>query len=189
MALNKDTFDYECFVAMAFQNHTENLVFKLGRELDLGRKEGYYCYIPTHINVIEDLLKFEISKLENINKLSFLDAGAGTSIIPKIMKSMGFKKSKGLEYQELFVKLDPEWLFKKDILKYNFKDWDVIYSYNPIQNNELMCKGIDNIINTMKPGAIFYFCSASYQISNKLNLLGSKELTRVNNVFKYIKPF
>jgi hypothetical protein len=178
--------NYNLFAKTLLDISREGLAYKLGRKLALGSDKSYWNYIPSYENAIEDLLEQEIQKLKEINTLSFLDVGAGTSTIPTIMSIMGFAKSMGLEYQDLYVNLEPDWLFQGDLLDYDFKEWDVLYSYNPIQNEALMIKGIDNIIATMKSGAIFYFLPSS-GAGQYLKKLGGRNL-KGSAIIKYVKP-
>jgi hypothetical protein len=182
----RDSLDFELLCRTMFEGGRNSLQSQVGALVSLGSDKQYYAYIPSYSEYIARLLKYEISKIPNIENLSFLDAGAGMNTIPKIMKIMGFFNSKGLEYQDLYVKMDQNWLFQGDILTYDFKDWDIIYSYNPIKDTKLMCKGIDNIINTMKVGSIFYFLEAS-NAGQHLISKGGVRCKFNGQMIKYIK--
>lgn len=68
--------------------------------------------------------------------------------------------SKGVEFNDLYCNAYRNILIKGDILEYDFSSFDYIYSYNPLSNGELMVKALDNILSTMKKGAILYFVKA-----------------------------
>lgn len=168
------------------KSHT-TLARKLVDRHRLGENKQYYPYIPVYSNrlnvIVEDVLKSK----KKLDKLSFIDIGAGTSIIPQLFKILGFGKVSGLEFDAVYVALDDfKLLFQGDLLTHDFKDYDILYSYNPINNNELMIKGIENIIATMKKGAILYFVSASSEVNNYFNKLGLT-ISKQGNYFKYIK--
>lgn len=125
------------------------------------RKKGYYNYIPTDTRRIKQLLIDYILPIPNKKELRFLDAGAGTVLIPRIVKAIGFKEAKGLEYNTFLVDKSYGELIQGDILSYDFSGWDVIYSYNPLSSQEMMVQGLLNIMDTMSKGSTFIFYSAS----------------------------
>lgn len=150
----------------------------------LTRNSNYYGYIPSYdrhlYNLFEDITK----NVRSISKKKFIDIGCGFPLIPKIADILGFNDCKGLEFEDLYVKLDESGiLIHGDLLNYDFKDYDVLYSYNPIRDIKLMNDGLRNIINTMKPGAIFYFADAGH-IDDDIKLL----FIRCYSLWKYQKP-
>ncbi len=147
-------------VKFAFKDVKDSLQFKIHYQIEkkLTKKQPYFGYIPSYEDVIvamiDDINKSNIS----LEKSSFIDIGCGLPIIPKIFDILGCKEYKGLEYNDIYMLLDNDnYLIKGDLLTYDFSKFDILYSYNPIKDGELMAKGIKNIIKTMKPGATFYF--------------------------------
>ena len=159
------------------------------------QKEEYYNYIPINenaiIRILKDIRKMHLKK----QKMSFIDIGCGIPVVPAIAKAFGFEESYGLEYSELLVQIADTFkrderlgiqMLNGDLVSYCFKDFDVLYSYNPIQKTELMIKGLENITKTMKKGAVFYFVSAGVDYK-KLFELGFEELKGANAIYKYVK--
>lgn len=122
------------------------------------RNQDYWWYIPfTHTNdlfmafsavkkFLEDCYKY--SSKEN-KKLRFLDVGSGPGRIVKIAEDFGFDAF-GIEYEQKYVKagrkafgFSETELFQKnafDIDAEFLKDVDIIYTYMPVKNKELMTK-------------------------------------------------
>ncbi len=150
--------------------------------------KSYYPYIPTYTARLELILKKIIADNKNLSKKSFIDIGCGFPAIPIIMDILGCKQNKGLEYSELYIQLlanqYKKYMIQGDLLTYDFKDFDILYSYNPIEDPELMIEGIKNITKTMKKGAIFYFNCVSGN-TNILKDLGFINDTRIGiSIFK-----
>jgi hypothetical protein len=171
------------------KNSHNSLEYIIKQKTNIGHDKNYYGYIPIDPHTLFRLLKEEISKIEDIGSKKFLDAGAGNSTICNIMSIMGFGECQGLEYRKIYVELNPLVLFRGNILTYNFKKWDVIYSYNPIIDKKMMAKGIDRIVSTMKPGAVFYFVGASNYPIETLISHGGVRINVSYNIIKYVKPF
>lgn len=160
----------------------DTLQYKVGQ---LIKNETNYPYIPVDEYrlsiIIKDLIK---SKIDFKNK-SFIDIGCGVPIIPKIFKILGCKESSGLEFEELYCRMDHEkYLIHGDLTTFNFKDYDILYSFNPIRNSELMEKGLNNIMTTMKEGSVLYFIQAGNISKTTLN-----KFTKIKNesIFKFKK--
>lgn len=160
------------------ENH---IIAQIGSKVRrISKNNEKYPYIQSTcfdvFTMIEDLNKLGL----NFSESSFIDAGCGVPVIPDIMRILGFKDTVGLEYNETYCSIEPS-LLQGDMLKFNFKPYDVIYSYNPFMNHELMNKAIRNVMKTMKKGAIFYFnqaCSLDKDISEKLTLLNNSRVLR-----------
>lgn len=179
--------DYKLLCEKLFVSAYQSSAYKLNHKLREPNSKEYY-YIPsgnyTIVTVLEDLKKSKV----NLADKSFIDIGAGTSTIPLIFKIAGCKTSVGLEFDKIFVKLDEdELLFEGNLLRHDFKSYDILYSYNPIKDEELMIEGLKNIINTMKKGAILYFNAASYKVIRYLNNIVKAEKIEFTSIFKYIK--
>lgn len=152
------------------------------------RKRGYYNYIPTQTNRIKQLITDYILPIPNKKELKFLDAGAGTVIIPRIVKAIGFKEAKGLEYNTFLVKKSHNELIEGDILSYDFSEWDVIYSYNPLADRELMVQGLLNIMGTMSKGSTFIFYAASSAMEDgRITKKYGKRLKYKNSMYLFKK--
>jgi len=176
---------------LALENAKDTLQYRIGnliRNDDNGRHTENYPYIPVNSYVlapiIEDLIKSKIK----FDKKSFIDIGCGIPIIPKIFEILGCKEVKGLEYDNLYIRMEnpKKYLIKGDLLTYDFKKFDILYAYNPIYNNTLMNRGLTNIMNTMKEGATFYFVATTSITPNnmaKLKNIGNG----MSNILKYTK--
>lgn len=174
--------NYKALCKYMLKNSYDTLQHRVGHYL---KSEGKYPYIPIDdvrlSRIIEDLIKDKVQ----FNKKSFIDIGCGTSIIPKIFKIIGCKKSVGLEYEELYCKMDKyeNYLIQGDLTTFNFKKYDILYTYNPISNPKLMEEGLINIMNTMKKGSVLYYVQAG-EISNAT----LSKFTEVNHtIFKFKK--
>lgn len=160
------------------------------------KTHDFYYYIPSSNvyikTVLLDLLKDP--KLDNYR--NFIDIGAGTPLIMDIFKQVlpdlsWYKRFTSLELSDIYCELFKK-LTKGDLLTYNFKEYDILYSYNPIRNCDLMIEGLKNIINTMKEGAILYFVAADYKVEKYLqdNLATTDYilLDKNSTIYKYTKP-
>lgn len=167
-------------------NVYDSIPYKL-KNIHRDPKDKNYYYIPSDCFDITELFKDICKNNKDLSKLSFMDIGAGLNTIPKIAKILGFKESKGLEIDPLYVKLDyNNFLIQGDILKYDFKDYDILYAYNPIKDHGTMLKGLKNIVKTMKPGATLYFNSASSQVDDYF--FNTLSLKRNHKFWIYTKP-
>lgn len=164
--------------------------FYLFNESHINRK-GEYCYISSYegiiVEIISDILRTFTH--EELPKKSFVDIGAGRTTIPDLMSKLGFKEAHGLEKNPVYLALSP-FLIAGDLLDYNFKKYDVLYAYHPIAKEETMIEGINNIVSTMKEGAIFYFCIANgTKLGNHLIKLGAYPCNKNTGILKYVKPY
>ena len=139
-----------------------------------------------HSDVLMHIIKDIEARNINLESCNFLDAGCGMPVMPNLFKILGCKHSIGLEYTELYAKVFSEVVKQGNILEYNFRDHDIIYSYNPIKNPLLMDKGLVRMKKTMKPGAILYFVSA--QSHQKEVVLDMYRMKGCYNVLVYEKP-
>ena len=171
----------EKLIKFVFENVYCSIYYELGPK---NYVDDYYHYIPSKsgmlLNVIKDIQK----TTKKLNTKSFIDIGCGNPLIPKIFDILGVNVSKGLEFDPRYLKLDKKnYLIQGDLLTYDFKDYDILYSYNPIKNPKLMDQGLLNIMKTMKKDAILYYVQAC--LMNKEIL---KEFTKIDyEILKYIK--
>ena len=68
---------------------------------------------------------------------------------------------------------------------YNFSQYDILYSFSPIKNYDKMKIALDNVCNTMKKGAIFYFVKAGTIDVSKFTKLTDNDSARP--IYFYIK--
>jgi len=160
--------------------------FKINDKLKDENKD-YFPYIP----ISPDRVALIIEDLKNSNfqfeDKSFMDIGCGIPIIPKIFEALGCRTSKGLEYQQEYVDADKEnYLIQGDLLTYNFGNPDLLYSYNPIRDTKLMSQGLENIMDTMKSGAILYFIQARPVNPNTINKFTARP-KNMYNILKFLK--
>lgn len=145
------------------------------------RKDGHYPYIPMYSGRLVQMIQLHKALGLKFTGKSFMDVGCGVPVIPTIFSRLGCKAF-GLEYNKAYLKAYPE-LIEGDLLKYDFSAHDILYSYNPLSDPNLMVKGLDNIIATMKKGAIFYFFPAGPS-EEKLKSLG---FVQANGIKYFIK--
>lgn len=125
-----------------------------------------------------------LGKYSNKN-LSFFDVGCGAGQTLDFAKSLGFDKVSGLEIDETLYKeclkngFD---VINENVVtsKLNFlKDFDIIYFYCFIKDDELKNKVLKNICENMKVGSIIKAKLVEFDFEN------FKELER--NIYKKIK--
>jgi SAM-dependent methyltransferase len=122
-----------------------------------GINKDFWWYIPFgHTEDLYDAFSLAKDKTEkNIlpygssKKIRFLDVGAGTGRIVQIAKNFGFDAF-GIEYEQKYVKagrkvfgFTEQELFQKDAFDIDtdfLANVDIIYTYMPVKNKELMGK-------------------------------------------------
>lgn len=140
----------------------------------------HYGFIPTgglyHLYIFRRLYKvLEAKKLKNKRKTwlerkekpRFLDAGCGIGNMLLLAEACGFRVS-GIELDKKTHKIAEKLLhrdrrfydggrdkvFHGDILKFNkYKQYDVIYFYQPMSNGPLMSRFVWKLVKEMKVGA------------------------------------
>ena len=157
--------------ALSFSIHTYNSYFQhmLGTDSAGGWKKSnkdHHCFIPTHnaediVRALHYVRTLDTSRNRNRNK--FLDCGCGIGNIMILAQYLGFK-SYGIEYEKENVELarkllkrviDTKQVIHGDIMKYKYyKQYDVIYYYEPLQNREKRREFADKISKEAKRGAI-----------------------------------
>lgn len=167
----------------------ETLQYKLNNEVGRDSQGKYYGYIPMYSWVLQEIAKDIKMNIPNLEEKQLIDAGAGTNLVANFFKGvLDLNSSVGLEISDVYLTLDKsKKLIKGDILKFNFKDYDIIYSYNPIRDNKLMIKGLKNIIKTMKNGAVLYYLDSNINPTQLkklgLDIVGELE----GRIYKFIK--
>lgn len=151
-------------------------------DLDVSR----YAFEPNNVDEVLTRLMF-ISKTLNRRKnghfkrYEFLDAGCGIGWVVLLAHTLGFN-AKGIELNQGNVNtarnlfgLD-ENVIKGNILTKNYKEYDVIYYYVPIQNHKLEAKFEQKVQDEMKVGSILYACGKVNDMSldKRFKLLDDK---------------
>lgn len=117
-------------------------------------KSGYFPYIPYS-------MFYFVVHMEEIKRKfgckSFLDIGSGIGDKVRLAKELGFD-AVGIEYLDYYVEL-ASFLGNKTIHvdAFDFSDYqnyDIIYMYHPISDNELYTKLVKHIISKMKSGQL-----------------------------------
>jgi len=147
----------------------------------------YYRYIRTYSNQIKILINDLFKDKKEKSNLKFLDIGSGTNFIPHLVNEVLGYESWGLEC-DLFFKyvnynLENNYFFEDMLTFQKYNEFDILYTYNPIINKELMFKAIDYIYDNMKPGAVLYFNSVSGIDTKYKNLIVDK----IESIYKIIK--
>ena len=138
---------------IATRNYSESGNYNCDRR----ENKDFWWYIPfTHtedlfhaLSLVKKSQEETVLPYRSNKKLKFLDVGAGTGRIVKIAKDFGFDAF-GIEYEEKYVKagrkafgFSEKELFQKDAFDIDadfLKDVDIIYTYMPVKNTELMGK-------------------------------------------------
>lgn len=185
--------NYELLLKTLFKDSQKSIHYKIqeavSQRTKINENKNYYGYIPSSAYSFLPVLMDLVNNSTNFKEKKFMDIGCGNPIIPLLFDILGCKESKGLEYEKFYILLDQQYdgdkkLIEGDLLTYDFKNWDILYSYNPIKDKKTMEKGLINIMKTMKKGAIFYF-NPAIGIDEKI----IKKFTRIANgyIYKYTK--
>lgn len=126
-----------------------------------------WCNIPYSNGCFIRLIKQVLSKIKKKKDkpIKFLDVGCGFGLKCWLAHILGLEAT-GIdlckEYVELARKIfwysyRDEFILKiqqANALKYKgYGDYDIVYMYHPIRNNDLMQKVVDRVTQQMKPGA------------------------------------
>lgn len=118
--------------------------------------QDYFDFQPYGARTIYDILSRIREKYPDHKK--FLDVGCGIGNILSIARILGFQ-STGIEYNEAYHQylINPrttnvEWMDAFDFEKYY--DYDIIYLYRPISNNDKMRQLMLKIVKEMRNGAL-----------------------------------
>jgi len=82
------------------------------------------------------------------------------------MKDIGCKKVAGLEYNQVLVEKSKQdfrdiKIHCGNMLTFTgYEQYDILYAYNPLRDDNLMIEALYHIIKNMKVGASFYFYNA-----------------------------
>lgn len=154
----------------------ENSLKKMQAHKDKGR----YLFVPYRdiIQVIEQLifikdilykeqdvvLKNDPFYRSNYLPYKFVDAGCGLGFICHLAWNIGFK-AYGIEiydsylkfckkfYKKEILKYNPTTFIREDILKHDYKQYDIIYYFCPFTAKNLERRFEKRVLDTMKKGA------------------------------------
>ena len=163
--------EHEIIRVLSSSIRTYNSYFQhiLGTDDEGGYKKSnkdHYSFIPTHnIEKIVRTLHYvrTLDTGRNRSRNKFLDCGCGIGNIMMIANSLGFK-AYGIEYEKENVELarkllrntinPDEQVIYGDIMEYkHYKQYDVIYYYEPLKNHRKQRKFADKIAKDAKRGA------------------------------------
>lgn len=124
--------------------------------------KGEYPYIPFCIEAFVEQLSIVDELLKDCNHpVSFLDVGCGIGTKVAIARTTfpGIT-AHGIEITDRYVKFAKKLLnntpdtkvLKRDALKFNYKNYDIVYFYCPLSNRELQKKLEQRIVNTANVG-------------------------------------
>lgn len=151
---------------------------RLGETLATGRRDkfsgivrddGSYIMVPFHpvtfATVLDKAGQLLVEKRKYPDhRKRFVDVGAGAGFKVFMAEKMGFQAT-GIEFDEKYVDFGrnllgltgEDWsgkLIHQDALKTNYKDFDIIYFYRPIRDEEGQAKLEERILSTMRDDAI-----------------------------------
>jgi hypothetical protein len=138
---------------------------------DIIRKDGTYVMVPfsptrfvEYMKIADGMLKRPMS-----HEKSFVDVGAGLGFKVVIAQEMGFDAT-GIEYDKKYVDFAVKYLgfgtgsgrwpssrrklVYKNALDVDYKNFDIIYFYRPIAQDDIQRKLEKQIISTMRDDAI-----------------------------------
>lgn len=187
MTNNQKAKFYEGFIIKMMINinsiHRQLISKEIG--IRYHRDTKYWNFIPVSSSILIIIIEYIYDTLEKKYESNFLDIGCGTGSIPTIMKyCFNFIKSDGIELREEYIKIAYKYgllhfsnqLFNSDIFAFeDYDKYDLLYSYNPIKNKNLMDKALIHIISKMKPGAELIFVNECCS-TEILNNLGFKKI-------------
>lgn len=124
--------------------------------------------------------------MQQNNLKSIVDLGSGAGILLQILRGYGFS-IKGFEIEDSLIKVATKLLgknitHKKDILtltEEDVKDSEVLYFWEPVAEDELAKKFVENLVNILSPTqTVLYYSSGA--IARYLE--SSPKMKRVENV-------
>lgn len=137
--------------------------------------KGRFGFIPIDTDEFVKQLDFVINRIFNkkieINgeKLRFLDAGCGVGVTVCIARKMGLN-ARGIEINPKLIELSSYVFNKKecitegDIIKFtNYHNYDIIYYYCPLADNNLEIKFEKKVEKELKIGGVII---ANQKLSN-----------------------
>lgn len=164
----------------------KNLLYSQGQVSNNIINSSYYRYIPTK-NEINTIIAAILS-LKDISKCqTIVDIGSGDGLfikgISQIVSNIINKTIQpyGIEVQKLsnfYINTDIRDAF--DINQFND---DIIYMYNPIQNNQLMIKLIDHVIKYTGEGSTIIFNCASALVAFHLKNNNFTEFEKIEGEY------
>jgi len=140
----------------------------------------YHLNKLKHANLLSDdrnlsywgnfpLSPFKLHILYKVYKsgYKFLDLGSGAGQVLNFAKNIGYDVI-GVEFDKQLVNVSINTI-EKDIRKLDkdfYKDFDVIYSYQPIKNNNEFQNYLSVVIDNMKIGS--FLITPDFTVNNKL---------------------
>jgi len=125
------------------------------------RELSYWGNFPIEPHKLTDLYKVYKSGYK------FLDLGSGAGQVLNFAKNIGYDVT-GVEFDKQLVNASTNTI-EKDIRKLSkdfYKDFDVIYSYQPIKNNNDFQNYLSVVIDNMKIGS--FLITPDFTVNNKL---------------------
>ena len=116
-----------------------------------------YAYFPTEIDFISEALNIIKSRETEFQNMKFLDAGSGIGNVCGVAMSMGLN-AEGIELNPVLFNISkqiyPEIKFHEmNILEFNnYSDFDIIFYFIPIADDELQLKLKMKIENDIRIG-------------------------------------
>lgn len=121
-----------------------------------GIREGNYPYIPFYPDKFYKLIK---KYNEELGISSFLDVGAGYGDKVLLANQIIKGKCDGIELVKEYIRVAKSFginLINRNAFEFDkYKDYDLIYMYHPIYNEELYHKLVYFILHEMKVGGYF----------------------------------
>ena len=191
------TYSYEEYrdmeqIAEAYTIILRNITDKLRDKDDSSQNDGRFIFIHNGSQTrLLDIFRSVSKNFGRNDKIKFVDAGAGVGNVLKLAY-IGFRNNHNLsikgieidkrleEYQKLLgTNRNIKW---GDILKEDYKDYNVIYFYRPFSDSKLQRKFEKRVGETAKVGSyIIPFDCGDYYFANP------KYFKREEGYFKKIK--
>jgi len=194
------TYSYD---SLTDRNNISDLNLENSKRLIQGVSN--WDFVPTTPSLLNMIIFDICMNLEDkryFPTISFLDIGCGSGLIPELMyKIFGFY-CEGIEYNKSIAKYAQSKLAKyrynnrvkiyyKNAFTYKgYSNFDILYAYQPIQNERWEQKFLSRIINSMKQGATFYYISSNNFCQGHLQDMSYNEcisLQYSNSIYKIIK--
>lgn len=122
----------------------------------------YPCIPLSPVEFLEVLVQAKKLIKKDI-RIKFIDAGCGVGDKVKLAEGIFGLYAHGVEYSNVIYQVAKErlngygYITKGDIRKFNFSGYDIIYSYNPMQDVEGMYEFFQNVARTADIGTVCVF--------------------------------
>lgn len=115
---------------------------------------------------------YKINKLFPLAGKKFIDIGTGIGCKTLIASELFEMKATGLEYSPIIIEhsIPNILMLRGDGRKFNYKEYDLIYMYEPMIGPKNMMEMLTNIVNTMHSNALLLYINLTLRIDELKSL-------------------